>query len=202
MKANLFSTAYLPPISYFSCLVKSEKIIFEKQEHYVKQSYRNRALIYGANGIHPLIIPIRHDDRERKPICEKKISYDDPWQKIHWRTLTSTYRNSPYFEYFEDAFRPVYENKTETLFEFNLLLFEKIFSLLRIPFNPEFTTEYEATVSPDVTDYRNSFTPSIRKEIPEYNQVFSDRAGFISDLSIVDLLFNKGMEAKNYLAGI
>ncbi len=202
MNAILLSTAYLPPVSYFSCLVKAEKIIFEKHEHYVKQSYRNRALIYSANGLHPLIIPIRHDDRERKPICEKKISYDDPWQKIHWRTLTSSYRNSPYFEYFEDAFRQFYEIKTETLFEFNFQLLEKILSLLRIPFNPEFTTEYKAAFSPEVTDYRNLFTPSIRKELPEYKQVFTDRAGFISDLSILDLLFNKGMETKNYLAGI
>lgn len=203
MKTVLLSTAYLPPISYFSCLLHAERIIWEKHEHYVKQSYRNRALIYGANGLHPLIIPVRHDGGERKPICEKEISYDDDWQKIHWRTITSSYRNSPYFEYFEDEFKSFYETKTETLFEFNFQLLKKILELLQIPFVLEFTSSYEATYPAEVKDLRNSFTPSERNVgFPKYNQVFCDRYGFIHDLSIVDLLFNKGMEAKKYLSEI
>ena len=202
MDTILISTAYLPPVSFFSWLVQAEKIIFEKHEHYVKQTFRNRSLIYGANGIHPLIIPIHHDGNLRKPIWERKISYDSQWQKIHWRTLTSSYRNSPFFEYFEDEFRGFFETKTETLFEFNLLLINKIFSLMQIPFTPTFTNSYELAGF-DGEDLRNAFSPEKRKEnLPVYNQVFADRFGFIPDLSIVDLLFNKGMEAKNYLLSI
>ena len=200
MKAILLSTAYLPPVSYFSQLVNAEKIILEQHEHYVKQSYRNRALIYGANGLHPLIIPVRHEGNERKPIKDRKISYDDPWQKIHWRTITSSYRNSPYFEYFEDTFKPFYETKTETLFEFNFLLLKKILEFLQIETETGFTSDYEAKVSDDTIDLRNSFNPSERKlNTPKYNQVFGDRFGFIPDLSIVDLLFNKGMKTKKIL---
>ncbi|CAN5669724.1 WbqC family protein [soil metagenome] len=202
MSTILLSTAYLPPVSYFSRLIVAEKIIFEKHEHYIKQSYRNRALIYGANGIHPLIVPIKHEGIERKSIAERKISYDDPWQKIHWRTITSSYRNSPYFEYFEEEFRPFYETKTETLFEFNLILLKKILALLQIPFEPEFTLSYEESIPSTFLDLRNAFAPSTRKVIPEYNQVFGERFGFISDLSILDLLFSKGMQTKNYLKEI
>ena len=202
MDTILISTAYLPPVSFFSRLVQAEKIIFEKHEHYVKQTFRNRALIYGANGIHPLIIPIHHDGNLRKPVWERKVSYDSQWQKIHWRTLTSSYRNSPFFEYFEDEFKNFFETKTETLFEFNLLLINKIFSLMQIPFTPTFTNSYELAGF-DGEDLRNAFSPEKRKEnLPVYNQVFADRFGFIPDLSIVDLLFNKGMEAKNYLLSI
>ncbi len=200
---SLFSIAYLPPISYVASLIKSEKIIFEKHEHYIKQTYRNRAMVYGANGVHPLIIPVHHEGNERKPIHERKISYNSQWQKIHWRTITSSYRNSPYFEYFEDDFKSFYETQTETLFEFNLLLLKKILSLLKIPFEPVFTTSYEKNISQEVIDLRNAFNPSQRNEnLPKYYQTFGDRFGFIPDLSIVDLLFNKGMEATEYLATI
>jgi hypothetical protein len=199
----LLSAAYLPPVSFFSCLISAKKIIIEKHEHYVKQTYRNRALIYGANGIHPLIIPIHHEGLYRRPMHEIKISYDADWQKIHWRTLTSAYRNSPYFEYFEDELRIFYETKTETVFEFNLRLLEKIFSLLQLPFNPGFTSSFEKVWPSEIQDARNLFDPSTRKkDMPEYHQVFSEKHGFIPDLSIVDLLFNKGMETKNYLAGL
>lgn len=96
-----------------------------------------------------------------------------------------------------------YETKTETLFEFNFQLMKKILELLQIPFVPEFTSSYEATYPAEVKDLRNSFTPSERNVgFPKYNQVFGNRYGFISDLSIVDLLFNKGMEAKKYLSEI
>src|SRR5256885_1476473 len=101
----LFSIAYLPPISYVAEILKSKKITLEKHEHYIKQTYRNRALIYGPNGMLPLIIPVAHEDLYTKPIHEVKISYANNWQLIHWRTITSCYRNSPYFEFFEDELK-------------------------------------------------------------------------------------------------
>jgi len=73
---------------------------------------------------------------------------------------------------------------------------------MQIPFTPTFTNSYELAGF-DGEDLRNAFSPEKRKEnLPVYNQVFADRFGFIPDLSIVDLLFNKGMEAKNYLLSI
>src|SRR3954471_10142219 len=113
---SVFSTAYLPPISYISSILKSDVLILEKHEHYIKQTYRNRTLICTPQGLHPLIIPVEHTDLYKKPIHQVRISYDAPWQKIHWRTLVSSYRNSPYFEFFEDELSPFYETKYETLF--------------------------------------------------------------------------------------
>jgi hypothetical protein len=203
VEAILLSTAYLPPIGYVSRLVTASKIIFEKHEHYVKQTYQSRALTYGANGLHPLIVPVQHDDLYIKPVSEIRISYDSPWQKIHWRTITSAYRNSPFFEYFEDELRPFFETKRETLFEFNFTLLQKLVSLLQIPFKHGFTAAYERTTPESCLDLRNAFTPAGRNTThPAYKQVFSDRHGFISDLSVIDLLFNKGMEAKAYLEAL
>jgi len=201
--ATLFSTAYLPSISYVGSIVKSEKIIFEKNEHYIKQTYRNRALIYSPNEIHPLIIPVAHENLYKKPIHDVKISYETNWQKIHWRTISSSYRNSPYFEFFEDDLKPYYENKTETLFEFNLSLLKKILSLLQVSLEVKFTSSYEKISPEEIVDQRNTFQSDKRNlKLPSYTQVFSEKHGFISDLSILDLLFNKGLQAKEYLLSI
>ena len=198
----LFSTAYLPPISAFAAMMHAEKIIFEKHEHFVKQTFRNRALIYTANGLKQLIIPIKHGNLYRVPMHEVRISYDASWNKIHWRSLESAYRKSPYFEYFESDLKPFFETPPEKLFDFNLLLIEKIFAMLKLNFNPEFTLAYEKEYA-GVKDFRNYFGPEKRNlNLASYQQVFSDRHKFIPDLSILDLMFNKGMESKSYLAGV
>ena len=181
-------------------MMHAEKIIFEKHEHFIKQTFRNRTMIYSANGMQQLIIPIKHGNLYRIPMHEIMISYDSPWNKIHWRSLESAYRKSPYFEYFESELKPFFETPPQKLFDFNLDLTTKIFSLLRLPFNSGFTTSYEKEPM-EISDYRNSFTPDkINRSLPSYNQVFSDRHNFISDLSVLDLLFNKGMDAKSYLS--
>ncbi len=186
----LLSTAYLPPISYINECIHSGIIILEQHEHYIKQTYRNRTNIYGANGLLPLIVPVQHENLFQIPIRDVKISYASPWQKIHWRSITSAYRNSPYFEFLEDEFAPFYERNYETLFEFNIRLLEKIFSLMNAPVQIEFTSGYEKNPA-GVEDLRNSFLPQTRKDIEPYRQVFSERHGFINDLSISDKLFNQ-----------
>jgi hypothetical protein len=192
----LLSTAYLPPVSYISQCLLVDEIVLEQHEHYVKQTYRNRANIYGANGILQLIIPVQHDNLAATPIKDVKISYDSPWQQTHWRSITSAYRNSPYFEFYEDDFAPFYEQKYETLFEFNTELLKKIFLLLKAKVELEFTAGYEKTPA-SIADLRNSFSPDKRNENHKpYRQVFSEKTGFISDLSIIDKMFNERSEIK------
>ena len=156
-------------------------------------------MIYSANGLLQLIIPVDHKDLYRIPIHEVTISNNSPWNKIHWRSIESAYRKSPYFEYFEAELKPCFDSPAEKLFDFNFSLTEKIFSLMRIPFNYGFTSAYEKNVDGS-SDYRTSIMSHERDhKLPRYQQVFSDRHDFISDLSIIDLLFNKGMESKKYL---
>ncbi|MBK6984535.1 MAG: WbqC family protein [Bacteroidetes bacterium] len=112
MKTVLLSTAYLPNVHYLSQVINCDTIVIEKQENFVKQTYRNRCDIVTANGKLSLSIPlIKQADKEL--IFDKKISYAEDWQKQHWRTIVSAYKNSPYFEFFEDEFKPFYENQFE-----------------------------------------------------------------------------------------
>src|SRR4030095_15112240 len=85
VREAIFSTAYFPPVSFFAAMMRAEKTIFEKHEHYIKQTLRNRTMIYSANGMQMLVIPVEHENLYRMPIHEVKISNNSPWQKIHWR---------------------------------------------------------------------------------------------------------------------
>jgi hypothetical protein len=198
----LLSSAYLPSISCFAQCVRSEKIILEQHEHYVKQTYRNRANIFGANGLLPLVIPVQHENLFSIPINEVKISYDSQWQKIHWRSITSAYRNSAYFEFFEDEFSPFYKKKYETLFELNFELTKKIFFLLGLKTEISYSETFEKEIGEGIIDLRNQFHRRERKKFPEYYQPFSVNNGFIPDLSIVDLLFNEGKNSLEYLKSL
>jgi hypothetical protein len=202
-KIALLSSAYLPPAIYFQKIISFDKIFFEDSEHFVKQTYRNRCTIYGANGKLDLIIPLVHS-AERTPINQKKISYSSEWQKLHWRSLQSAYRSSPYFEFFESDFEKFYIEKYEFLFEFNIGLTELICKLLKIPFKYEKTGEWKK-IHNNVNDFRSEISPKAESfksaEFPSvsYYQVFADKYGFIPNLSIVDLIFNEGLNSMNFL---
>lgn len=194
----LLSTAYLPPIEYFQKIVSASSISIEKHEHFVKQTYRNRCHILGANGLQVLSIPLVNT-HEKTPINEKKIAYAEKWQKLHWRSIRSAYANSPYFIYYEDALMPFYEKRFEFLFDYNTELLQAILKLLKLKREMKFTEVYEKGVE---NDFRDIISPKNETDISNfkpYSQVFIDKHAFTPNLSILDLLFNKGPESLEFL---
>lgn len=192
MSTVLLSTAYLPNIQYLSQVINSDAVVLEKHENFVKQTYRNRCEVMSSNGKLSLSIPlIKQADKEL--ISKKKISYAEDWQKQHWRTITSAYKNSPYFEFFEDELRPFYETPFELLFDYNTQLLQTVLHILRVKKDIGFTKSFE-TLPDTLTDLRSLSDLSPEEyHIKPYYQVFADKHGFISNLSCLDALFNVGL---------
>jgi len=203
----LLSTSYLGPVQYYSRFLLHREVWIEQCENYQKQSYRNRCYIYGANGKQCLVIPVNVNSDKKTPIRDVTIDYSKPWQKIHWKSIESAYRLSPCFEFYADDLSGFYEKgkRLKYLFDWNNGLMEVILDLLRIPANPVFTSLYEK-VPVSGTDYRESVHPKARLSRPDphfkivpYSQVFESKYGFLSNLSIIDLLFNEGRHARDAL---
>lgn len=197
----ILPACYLPPISYFSVLNNPlVPVLLERYEHYPKQTFRNRATIYSANGKLDLIVPIQHGSKNHTKMKDVQISYEAEWQRLHWMSLQTAYRSSAYFEYYEDEFAPFYHQRYKWLFDFNEAQLSLLLRLLKIPKEISHTTAYHNDY-PAATDFRQAIHPKKKPIRPGklYYQVFENKHGFIPDLSIVDLLFNHGPQSKGYL---
>lgn len=201
MQNILLPVFYMPPVSWFSVFLDAEnEAIFEQFENFPKQTYRNRANIYGANGKLSLIIPINHKGkREFKDI---EISYREDWRTLHWKSIKTAYQSSPYFEYYEDKFKKIFDLKEKFLLDFNLKGIEIIQQILKTEKAQSLNKEY--IKNPEEINYRERFSaknPS-EFEMAEYYQTFSDKYGFLEDLSVLDLICNKGPESLTYIKNI
>ena len=195
----LIHPSYFPSISHFVAIAKADLVTFEMEDNFQKQTNRSRMYIYSPNGIQLLNVPIKHSKDKHQRIKEVKIENDFDWQKQHFKSLEAAYRTSPFFEYFEDDIRTVFEKKHTFLMDLNLETMSIVSKCLRLEFNHDETAEYFHQVD-DKTDFRNLINGKKDASIFEsYTQVFGDKHGFLNNLSILDLLFNEGRFALEYL---
>ena len=118
-----------------------------------------------------------------------RISDHGNWRHQHWVALESSYRQSPFFEFYADEFAPFYVKRWDFLADFNEELMSLVASLLDISKPVTRTVAFENSLP--LGEGRGGSSP--------YYQVFASRHGFLPDLSIVDLLFNLGPEGVLWL---
>ncbi len=200
----LIHPTYFPNLGHFIALWNADKILWEINDHFRKQTYRNRMYFMGASGKQMLPVPVRHSKTAaQRPTRLVEISNERDWQRYHWKSLQTAYRSSPYFEYYEDELAPLFEQKFERLIDLNLATIRKIFELLDKDFQYEFTEEWHPKAPDGYNDLRylaEAKTPhAYIARLKPYTQVFSDRHPFVPDLSILDLLFMEGPATAAYL---
>ena len=192
---------YLPPISWFSVFLQHDaEVTLEQFENFPKQTYRNRTVIYGANGKLALIIPVLHNGK--KTINEIEVSQRENWQKLHWKSIKNAYQSSPYFEFYEDQLAQIFTFETQSLFQFNLNALQIIQKILKT--EKAYSLNEEFTKTTAEVDFRNKKKKKKESEfkMEEYYQTFSDKLGFEKDISILDLICNKGPESLTYLRNV
>lgn len=196
----LIHPTYFPSISHFAVMAQADTVTFEVEDNFQKQTNRNRMYIYSPNGMQLLNIPVKHNEENHRLLFKDvKIEPAFDWQKQHFKSLEAAYRSSPFFEYFEDDIRPLFEKKHTYMLDLNFEALEIIASCLGMNINYNKTTEYFREPK-DLTDYR--YLVNGKKDVSqfeEYTQVFGDKHGYINNLSILDLLFNEGRYALDYL---
>ena len=203
MPTTLLSSAYLPPINFFTAINSGGDVLIEQYDNYCKQTYRNRCRIATAAGIQTLTIPVVKSDSPKQLMKDVRISDHGEWRRQHWNALESAYMNSPFFMYYQDDFRPFYEKKYEFLIDFNTQLTQLIMKLAGINKEIRLTESYgnRESLNDGITDLRNLAEPGKNETDTQkpYWQVFKQKYGFLSNLSVVDLLFNMGPEFPIYL---
>ena len=196
----LLHPTYFPDISHFVGITNAESVMFEVEDNYQKQTFRNRTTIYAANGKLILSVPVVFTQKYRQKFKDVKIANDTNWQSQHWKSLQSAYRTSPFFEFYEDEFRPLFTYKETYLLDLNFKCLKIILSCLLLDLKFTKTESYKKTVN-NITDFRH-LVDTKQEQIQQfstYTQVFNNKHGFIGNLSILDLLFNEGTNALNYL---
>lgn len=196
---SLLLPTYFPSISHFAVMAQSVNITFEMEDNFQKQTNRNRTYIYSPNGIQLLNIPVKHSKEAHQKTRDVLIENEFDWQKQHFKSLEAAYRSSPFFEFFEDDIRPIFQKEHTFLMDLNLEVLDIVTKCLRMKLEFGKTTEYFHELE-NVQDFR--YLTNGKKDahsFEKYAQVFDDKHGFINNLSVLDLLFNEGKFAMDYL---
>ena len=198
MVQKIMVPPYFGPISCWKQIINSN-ILWDVHQNYIKQTFRNRTFIHSANGLQILTIPVKHS-KIKFSMLDAKIDNSIAWQKNHWRSIQSAYSSSPFFEFYRDSLEEIYIKEYTYLTKFNFDLINLILEWTDIEMKSELSKSYKI-------QYKNSL--DLRENIENkkyssseniiYKQVFSDKNGFLNDLSIIDLIFNEGPNSISYL---
>lgn len=187
----IFSPDFFPCIDYIRHLPAGETVEINAGGQYRKQSYHTRAYVLGPHQVETLRVPVKKFSNHEL-IRNMEVDYSTAWNVKAWRTLENIYRNSPFFEYFEDYISKVFAKRYERLMDLNLDTLTICLKLMGV-------NKTICLRDFSYYEYKNQFISFNAKKRGEnaanlpfqaYTQNFGNK--FEPNLSILDLLFMKG----------
>jgi hypothetical protein len=200
MNTILIHPSYFPTILQMTAVSQAKKVVLEVHGNYQKQTYRNRTYIAHNNGKLLLNIPIKHNKQGiRQNMDSATIENDFSWQSHHWKSIQTAYRTSPFFEYYEDDLQPIFTKPASSLLNLNIQIFDLLCELLGLQIVISKTQKYEQVSK--MIDLRPliEVKSGVNYKFDMYTQVLQEHHGFLPNLSVLDLIFNEGPNALNYL---
>lgn len=200
----IIESQYFPPVTLFKKSISFSNVKIDIYEPWRKMSFRNRCVVVGSNGIINLSIPVLDGREQKKLLKDVWIDNRKPWQSQHWKTITSCYKRSPWFDFFEPELAKLYRQPVDLLSDWNFTCLGWVIGKLGLSISVD-DMPIDGSVQPgsEMVDWRNKLTPkSVQTDFPDpvrYHQVFEERIGFIPHLSILDLLFCEGKNARRIL---
>ena len=203
---QIIDNQYFGCVSYYNSLFKYSNTKIERCDNFRKMSFRNRCTIAGSNGLVNLTIPVVGGRNKKQLMQDVKIDQTQAWQQQHFKTILSCYGKSPFFEFYRDDVEKLLKCQQSFLFDFNFEILIWLKKILQLPGEIEVTDNFIVSYdSSDIIDNRNKCLPKNFQQVDShsiiYQQVFEERIGFQKNLSILDLLFCEGPNAKNLLKG-
>jgi len=228
MKCVILQPSYIPWRGYFHQIYKADTFIFYDDVQFDKNGWRNRNLIKTSQGTQWLTIPVRTKGAVSPglPINKIPIAWDKPWNVHHWRGIQMAYKKAPFFKDYSEFFEKMYTAQFEWLSEFTIQSTIEISHLLGIQQTrflksseiPGITGEktdrliqilksvgadyyISGPAAKDYIEEEKFIKAGIKLEYmqynyPDYPQLYPP---FESKVSIIDLLFNTGVEAIKFI---
>ena len=202
MSEPIFKTdlQYFGSIHFVKTLMENKNVLFDLEAPFTKMSFKNRMVIITSQGPLMLTIPIVGGRDQKTPIKDIAIAYDSPWSAQHLKSITTSYKRAPYFEYYEQSLYALYLNKPAKLVDFLLLCSVWLQSQLKV--NWDLNQPQDQVTVDALLKYQDPWLPKNYSRIeglPKYQQVFADQNDFIANASILDMLFCVGGREINKL---
>ena len=224
-KVAIVQSNYIPWKGYFDLINSVDEFILFDDMQYTRRDWRNRNKIKTSQGLIWLTIPVQVKGKYFQTIKETEIS-DQNWNQLHWKSILNNYVRAEYFSDYREIFEDLYLNFNEKfLSNVNYRFLVKICNLLGIKTQISWSTDYvivngkterlislckqagatEYISGPAARDYMDEdlFQQENIKlsyieycNYPEYRQIHPN---FEHSVSIIDLLFNEGVNAKKYM---
>jgi hypothetical protein len=222
----ILQSNYIPWKGYFDIINSVDEFVIYDDAQYTKRDWRNRNLIKTRNGLLWLTIPVKTKGRFNQNIYETEISGTN-WTDKHFESIIYNYGSALYFENYKEMFLKAYRDSKSFryLSEVNRLFIELINSILGIKTILSDSSDYifHGNSNEKIIEICNQagaeeyMTGSAAREYldsgllessgiktiwadysgyPEYEQLYPP---FQHNVSIIDLIFNKGEYANSYM---